>query len=123
MAVAASSNWSKGARWAALLSVWVATAWLLYPLIFIDNVDPRRSIEFFYRASGGIVLMIIMFGKTLTDLLFSQDLSRRRSAVSVAFLTVYTFAMAGGIIFMLVRVMMVYLNKNSATFTGGNAQF
>jgi hypothetical protein len=30
--------------------------------------------------------------------------------------------MAGGIIFMLIRILALYLNKNADTFTGGNIQ-
>ena len=105
----------------AFISVWAATAWLLYPLIF-RLITVQSAKEYFYRSAAGIVLMIIMFGKTLFDLLFPQELSRRRSAFNIAFLTLYTIAMAGGIIFMLLRILMLYLNENSATYTGGNIQ-
>jgi len=111
----------KAVRILGFLSVWAVTAWLLYPLIFrLITVESAK--EYFYRSAAGIVLMIIMFGKTLFDLLFPQELSRRRSAFNIAFLTLYTIAMAGGIIFILLRILMLYLNENSATYTGGNIQ-
>jgi len=58
--------------------------------------------------------MIILFGKTVTDLLFSQDLSRKKSVLYVTFLTVYSLVLAGGIIFMAVRILLVFLNTSSA---------
>ena len=97
---------------------WALTAWLLLPMIMLDKVELRSSMEYFYRAAGGVVLMIILFGKTVTDLLFSQDLSRRKSFLYISFLTVYSLALAGGIIFMAIRILLLYLNANSSSFTG-----
>ncbi len=105
----------------ALVIVWAATAWLLYPLIF-RLITPYTAKEYFYRSAVGIILMIIMFGKTVFDLLLPQELTRKKSALNVAILTVYTIVMAGGIIFMLIRILALYLNKNADTFTGGNVQ-
>lgn len=113
----------KGTRIFFFLLVWAFTAWLLYPLIALDQVDLRSSLEYFYRAAGGVVIMIILFGKTVVDLLFSQDLSRKRSYLYVTFLTLYSIALAGGIIFMAIRILLLYLNKNSSTFTGGDVQY
>ena len=96
------------------ISVWLFTIWLLMPLITLDKVDLRSSLEYFYRASAGVVIMIILFGKTVTDLLFSQDLSRKKSVLYVTFLTVYSLVLAGGIIFMAVRILLVFLNTSSA---------
>jgi hypothetical protein len=104
-------------RIALFLSVWIFTAWLLLPLITLDKVDLRSSMEYFYRAAGGVVIMIILFGKTVVDLLFSQDISRRKSVLYVTFLTVYSLCLAGGIIFMAIRILLIYLNTNSS-FTG-----
>jgi len=101
-------------RIAIFITVWVFTAWLLMPLITLDKVELRSSLEYFYRASIGVVIMIILFGKTVTDLLFSQDLSRKTSTLYVVVLTVYSIVMAGGIIFMAVRILGIYLNTSSA---------
>ena len=65
--------------------------------------------------------MIILFGKTVVDLLFSQDLSRRKSVLYVSFLTAYSIGLAGGIIFMAMRILLLYLNANSSSFTGQNS--
>jgi hypothetical protein len=105
----------------SFVAVWAATAWLLYPLIF-RIITPFTAKEFFYRSAIGIILMIIMFGKTLFDLLMPQELSRKKNALNVLFLAAYTIVMAGGIIFMLIRILALYLNKNADTFTGGNIQ-
>ena len=96
------------------ISVWLFTAWLLMPLITLEKVELRSSLEYFYRASAGVVIMIILFGKTVTDLLFSQDLSRKKSILYVTFLTVYSLVLAGGIIFMAVRILLVFLNTSPA---------
>ena len=95
-------------------TVWILTIWLLMPLITLDKVELRSSMEYFYRAAIGVVVMIILFGKTITDLLFSQDLSRKKSALYFTFLTVYSVVLAGGIIFMAVRILAVYLSTSSA---------
>jgi hypothetical protein len=113
---AAESPVKKSAGILVFLAVWVVTAWLLYPLVFIGDVTTQNVKGFFYRSAAGIVLMIILFGKTLFDLLFPQDVSKRKSAVSVAFLTLYTLVLAGGIIFVLIRILLLYLNQNRATY-------
>ncbi len=123
MDIAKSAPLRKGTRIFLFLLVWAFTAWLVYPLIALDTVDLRSSLEYFYRAAGGVVIMIILFGKTVVDLLFSQDLSRKKSYLYITFLTVYSIAMAGGIIFMAIRILLLYLNKNSSTFTGGDVQY
>ena len=102
------------------VSAWVFTAWLVMPLVTLDKVDLRSSMEYFYRAAAGVVIMIIIFGKTVVDLLFSQDLSRRKSILYVSFLTVYSLGLAAGIIFMAIRILLIYLNANSSSFTGSD---
>jgi len=98
---------------ATLVFLWVLTAWLLYPLIFIESVRLHDATKFFYRSALGIIIMIILFGKTLFDLFFPLDTSRRKSVLHVVFLTVYALAMAGGIILMLMRILLLYLKSDS----------
>jgi hypothetical protein len=123
MEIARSASLRKGTRVFLFVLVWALTAWLVYPLIVLDKVDLRSSLEYFYRAAGGVVIMIILFGKTVVDLLFSQDLSRKKSYLYVAFLTFYSIALAGGIIFVAIRILLLYLNKNSSTFTGQDVPY
>jgi hypothetical protein len=113
---AAESPAKKSAGILALAAVWGATAWLLYPLVFVGEVTTQSVKGFFYRSAAGIVIMIILFGKTLFDLLFPLDVSRRKSAISVVLLTLYSLAMAGGIIFILIRILLLYLNQNKSTY-------
>lgn len=123
MEIARSASLRKGTRVFLFVLIWALTAWLLYPLIVLDKVNLRSSLEYFYRAAGGVVIMIILFGKTVVDLLFSQDLSRKKSYLYVAFLTFYSIALAGGIIFVAIRILLLYLNKNSSTFTGQDVPY
>ena len=123
MEIARSTSFRKGTRVFLFVLIWALTAWLLYPLIVLDKVDLRSSLEYFYRAAGGVVIMIILFGKTVVDLLFSQDLSRKKSYLYVGLLTLYSIVLAGGIIFVAIRILLLYLNKNSSTFTGQDVQY
>ena len=49
--------------------LWIAAAWLLYPLVFIrfDLGDIQTS---FFRSISGVALLIIMFGKNMVDIIF-----------------------------------------------------
>ena len=111
--VQSNSALRKWGRTATLIFVWVFTAWLLYPLIFIETVRLQDATKFFYRSALGIILMIILFGKTLFDLFFPLDTPRRKSALHVVFLTIYALLMAGGIILMLMRILLLYLKSDS----------
>jgi hypothetical protein len=96
--------------------LWLATAWLLYPLIVLDTVNIQNAKAYLYRSSAGIVIMIIILGKTIFDLLFPLEVSRRKSWVQMVFLTLYSLAITGGVIFMVARMALVYLKKNSTNF-------
>jgi len=102
----------RGTRIVLFLLVWAVAAWLLYPLAVMDNVDINNVKNYFYRSAAGIILMILMFGKTIIDLLFPQDLSRKKSFLYVSFLTVYSVALVVGIIFLVLRILAVYLKNN-----------
>jgi hypothetical protein len=117
------SPWPTAVGWLLIALVWIVTAWLLVPLITLDKVELRRSTEYFFRSAAGTVLMIIMFGKTIFDLLFPLDTSRRKNLLHIGLLTLYTIALASGIIFMCLRILMVYLNANASTFSGGDVEF
>ena len=123
MAPAKKSLWPSAVGWLLIALVWIVTAWLLVPLISLDKVELRRSTEYFFRSAAGTVLMIIMFGKTIFDLLFPLDTSRRKNYLYVGLLTLYTVVLASGIIFMCLRILMVYLNANTSTFSGSDVQY
>jgi hypothetical protein len=109
----------RGIRIGLLVIVWAIIAWLLYPLLVLDSTNIVNAKEYFYRSAIGIALMIILFGKTLTDLLFPLDLSQRKALSYTIFLTVYSLAVAGGIIYMVARVIVVYLKANTTSTNPG----
>jgi len=94
--------------------IWAVTAWLIFPLIFMQTVSLQEASKYFYRSALGIILLIILFGKTVTDLFFPLDTSGRKSLLQVVFLTVYALVMAGGIILILFRILALYLKSGSA---------
>ena len=94
--------------------IWAVTAWLILPLLFMKTVTLQEASKYFYRSALGIILLIILFGKTVTDLFFPLDTSRRKSLLHVFFLTVYALVMAGGIILILFRILALYLKSGSA---------
>jgi hypothetical protein len=55
--------------------------------------------------------MVILLGKTICDLLFPLEISQKKSIFFTIFLTFYSMAIVGGIIFMISRIMVVYINK------------
>ncbi len=108
-----SPEFQKGTRIAVVLFVWGFTAWLIYPLLFLDTVTLHNATNYFYRSALGIIIMIILFGKAVFDLFFPLDTSPKRATVHVIFLTVYALMMAGGIILLLMRILLLYLKSDS----------
>lgn len=99
-----------------ILILWVGTAWLLYPLINLDSVNMENAKEYLYRAVFGITMMLIFFGKTIFDLLFPQMTSKRMSVLNTILLTLYAIILAGGIIFMIIRIVLLYLRSRESGF-------
>jgi hypothetical protein len=103
--------------WVILIIIlWLLTAWLLYPLIVLDSVEMENAKQYLYRSAFGITIMIIFFGKTFIDLLFPLVSSRKMSALNTALLSVYAFVLAGGIIFMIVRIAILYMRSRKSGF-------
>src|SRR4030065_889034 len=75
--------------------IWAVTAWLIFPLLFMTTVTLQEASKYFFRSGLGIILLIILFGKTVTDLFFPLDTSRKQSLVHVVFLTFYPLLLAG----------------------------
>ena len=96
---------------ALYLLLWAFTAWLLYPLIVLDNVYAVNAKEYLFRVVIGITIMIILFGKTVFDLFFPMSTSNRMTALQVVFLTVYSMVLAGGIILMLGRLVSLFIRS------------
>ncbi len=104
-------------RWTRIgitLAFWLIAAWLLYPLIALNSMNLINAKEYLYRSVGGIAIMVILLGKTVTDLLFPLEISRKKSVLYAVLLTVYSMAIVGGIIFMISRMILVYLQKSDS---------
>jgi hypothetical protein len=69
---------------------------------------------YLYRSAAGTVFMLIMFGKTIFDLLFPQISSRKLTALNTVFLALYAMAIAAGIIFMASRMITLYLRSTKS---------
>jgi hypothetical protein len=96
-----------------IIFIWICIAWLLYPLIALESISMINAKQYLYRSAIGIGLMIILFGKTVFDLLFPQATNRRTPVINSIFLIVYSFLMAGGIIFMVSRLIVLYIRTQS----------
>ncbi|HOI44543.1 MAG TPA: hypothetical protein PLX50_02895 [Candidatus Aminicenantes bacterium] len=105
-------------RIALFIVLWALIAWLLYPLLAFDSASLISIRQYFYRAVLGIMMMILVFGKTVVDLFFPIDLSDKRAISYSILLTVYSLLLVGGIIFMIARVILVYLKSSINTDTG-----
>ncbi len=101
---------------ALIVFLWLITAWLLYPLINLDTVNMENAKEYLYRSAAGLTIMIIFFGKTVIDLLFPQVTFKRMPLLNTIFLTIYSLAVASGIIFMVVRMAILYVKSKKSGF-------
>ena len=106
-----SSGLNKGITVGFVVFLWIVTAWLLYPLMILDSVDMENAKEYLYRTALGIAIMIIFYGKTIFDLLFPDVCSKRMPRWNSVFLIVYSFILGGGIVFMFVRFVMLFLKS------------
>jgi hypothetical protein len=109
---------SEGATWKLLLilALWIAAAWLLLPFLNLDKINPASAKMYLYRGLFGIAILLIFFGKTLFDLLFPQFARTRMSPINALLLTAYTLAIAGGIVFMVIRMIYVYMESRKTGF-------
>jgi hypothetical protein len=99
-----------------VIILWIVTAWLLYPLIALDSVDMGNAKEYLYRSAIGITIMLIFFGKSIIDLFFPHVTFKRVPLINTILLAVYSFALAGGIVFMVSRIIIMYLRSQKSGF-------
>ncbi len=111
-----SVKFKKEITFGLVIILWIVTAWLLYPLINLDSVDMDNAKEYLYRSAIGITVMIIFFGKTILDLFFPQVTFRTMPVLNTVFLAIYSIALAGGIIFMITRMIIVYMRSTKSGF-------
>lgn len=97
-----------------LIVLWIMTAWLVYPLVVLDSVDMENAKEYLYRSVFGITIMLILFGKTVFDIFFPQMVTRKTPVFNTIFLALYSLIIAGGIIFMVSRMIVLYLKSRES---------
>jgi hypothetical protein len=97
--------------WAFTLILWIFTAWFLYPLINLDQVDMSNVKPYLYRSVLGLTLLIIFFGKTMFDLLYPWVVGRKLPLMNAVFLTLYVLALSGGIVFLLTRLVTLFMKN------------
>ena len=108
---ASSAVFKKGSQAVVILALWIFTAWLFYPLFTLDAIQMADAKLYLFRAAIGIAIMLILFGKTVFDLFFPQSLSESRSILNTFFLAIYSFVIAGGIIYMVSRMIVLYIRS------------
>ncbi len=104
----------KGTALPLIIILWLLTAWLLYPLIVLDSIDMENAKQYLYRSAFGITIMLIFFGKTLIDLLFPEVSAKKMPVFNTVFLGIYSIALAGGIIFMIVRIVILFMKSRKS---------
>jgi len=94
-----------------ILLLWAVTIWLVYPLFTLKSIEISFAKEYIYRSAAGIAILIILFGKTVFDLFFSSAVSRKKQWANTILLTLYSMFIAGGIIYMVARMVILYMNS------------
>jgi hypothetical protein len=95
-----------------ILILWLFTAWLFYPLFTFNAIELANAKTYLYRSAIGIAIMLILFGKTIFDLLFPQTVSKARSILNTIFLVLYSIFIAGGVIYMASRIIVLYIRSS-----------
>jgi hypothetical protein len=93
------------------------TFWLLYPMLTANSPATIAGHDYLFRTVLGLGIMIILFGKTVTDLLFPVDLGGKKAVVYTILLAVYSLLLLSAIVFMVSRVVAVYLNTSVSSAT------
>ncbi|MDH4197980.1 MAG: hypothetical protein OEW05_11260 [Candidatus Aminicenantes bacterium] len=102
---------SKEMAVALTLVFWAAAAWCLYPLLHLEEVDMSNVKPYLYRSAMGITILLIFYGKTLYDLIFPWVLNRTIPRLNAVLLTLYLAVLTGGIVFFMVRAVVLYLKS------------
>ena len=59
--------------------------------------------------------MVIIFGKTLFDLIFPCVHDRKMPSLNAILLTLYALALSGGTIFLFLRIAILYMKSRSSS--------
>ena len=106
---ASSPILKKGTQVVIIVALWIFTAWLFYPLFTLNAIQIANAKLYLFRAAIGIAIMLILFGKTIFDLFFPQSSSESKAILNTIFLAIYSFVIAGGIIYMVARMIVLYI--------------
>jgi len=99
------------AKTTLVLALWTFTIWLVYPLFTLDSAESVTQGQYIGRSILGIGILIILFGKTVTDLLMPLDISRKKTILYTILLVFYSLALFAGIVFMVMRAVGLFLNN------------
>jgi len=97
-----------------VIAMWIAAAWLLFPLLGIGSLDLENAKKYIYRSAGGTAILVILFGKTVFDLFFLKAEAVKQSVLNVIFLTLYLFAIAGVLVYIVSRMIMIYIKTQAS---------
>lgn len=105
---------SKVLNTALILVLWIFAAWLFWPLVGLESIDFAEAKIILYRSAIGIAIMLIFLGKTIFDLLFPQGTARQVPLIHTIFLSVYSVVLAGGIIYIAARMVVLFIKSSRA---------
>ena len=106
-----SSILKKGTQVVIVVAVWIFTAWLFYPLFMLNAIQMANAKMYLFRSAIGIAIMLILLGKTIFDLFFPQASSKTQSILNTIFLAIYSIVIAGGIFYMVARMIVLYIRS------------
>ena len=96
-----------------LVLFWAISIWLLYPLVLLNTQNAEKMTKFFFYRSGlGIVILLILFGKSVFDLLYLQDESQKMPFIKIAFLTLYAVVIISVIFFIGGKAIILFFKAN-----------
>ena len=96
--------------------IWAFTIWLLYPILTTGTLDSWDVKTYFLRTVLGIAIMLVFFGKTIFDLFFPLDSSKKESLLQTIFLTLYGLIVVTGILYIAGRLVLFYFTSSNAEF-------
>lgn len=96
--------------------VWAFVIWLLIPILTVNSMDFWNTKTYFWRTVLGVAIMIVFFGKTIFDLFFPLDSSKKESLLQTIFLTVYGLLVAIGILYIAGRLVVFYFKSSNSEF-------
>ena len=96
--------------------IWTFTIWLLYPILTAGSLESWDVKTYFLRTIIGIAIMLVFFGKTIFDLFFPLDSSKKESLLQTIFLTLYGLLVVIGILYVAGRLVVFYFTSSNAEF-------